>query len=378
MNQQTDIYKIAINLIPHVGDVVAKRLISYCGSLEAVFKEKEKNLAKIPGVGTIVASSIAQNTKKKEVLLIAEKEIEFNNKYGVKTVFFLDDDFPRRLIYCDDSPITIFTLGKIDLNHQKVLSIVGTRKATNYGKDFCEKLIHDFKEMNIDVQIISGLAFGIDIAAHKNAIENNFSTVAVLAHGLDLIYPAQHRKHAKQMLENGGLITEFLTKTVPDKQNFVKRNRIIAGLSDATLVVESGLKGGSLITADIANSYNRDVFATPGKVGDPYSTGTNFLIKTNRAALAESAYDIANLLGWEINKKNSNVQSSFFIKFEIDELLIAQQLEKQGDLTIDVLALLCKMPVSKISSTLLEMEFKGIVKCLPGKLFKLCVSLPKN
>lgn len=378
MSQQTDIYKIAINLIPHVGNVVAKRLISYCGSLDAVFKEKEKNLAKIPGVGTIIASSIAQNTKKKEVITKAEKELEFNTKYGVRTVFFLDEDFPRRLIYCEDSPITIFTLGKLDLNHQKVISVVGTRKATSYGKDFCSKLMFDFKEMNIDVQIISGLAFGIDISAHKSAIENNFSTIAVLAHGLDTIYPSQHRKHAKQMLENGGLITEFLTNTVPDKQNFVKRNRIIAGLSDATVVVESALKGGSLITADIANSYNRDVFAVPGKIGDAYSVGTNFLIKTNRAALAESAYDIANFLGWETKKQKSNVQSSFFIKFEPDELSIAQQLEKQGDLSIDVLALLCKMPVSKIAASLLEMEFKGIVKCLPGKLFKLCVSLPQN
>jgi len=378
MSQQNDIYKIAINLIPHVGDVVAKRLISYCGSLESVFKEKEKNLAKIPGVGTIIASSIAQNTKKKEILNKAEKELKFNLKYGVKTIFFLDDDFPRRLIYCEDSPITLFTLGKFDLNHQKVISVVGTRKATSYGKDFCYKLISDFKNMSIDVQVISGLAFGIDITAHKAAIANNFQTIAVLAHGLDIIYPSQHRKQAKQMLENGGLITEFLTNTVPDKQNFVKRNRIIAGMSDATIVVESGLKGGSLITADIANSYNRDVFALPGKVGDACSMGTNFLIKSNRAALIESALDVANLLNWETNKKSANVQSSFFIKFEPNELLIAKQLETQGELSIDVLALLCKMPVSKISSTLLEMEFKGIVKCLPGKLFKICVSLPKN
>ncbi|PIP54658.1 MAG: DNA-protecting protein DprA [Bacteroidetes bacterium CG23_combo_of_CG06-09_8_20_14_all_32_9] len=378
MSQQSDIYKIAIKLLPHVGDIVAKRLISYCGSLEAVFKEKEKFLAKIPGIGTVVASSIAGNTKKKEIFNIAEKEVEFNLKFGIHTVFFLDENYPRRLIHCEDSPVTIFTLGNLELNHQKVLCVVGTRKATIYGKDFCRKLMSDFKEMHLDVQIISGLAVGIDIAAHKAAIENNFNTIAVLAHGLDTIYPAFHRKYAKQIIENGGLLTEFLTNTTPDKQNFIKRNRIIAGLADAALVVESGLKGGALITADIANSYNRDVYAVPGRISDSSSLGTNYLIKTNRAALAESAYDIANFLGWETKSRTAPVQSSFFTDFEPDELTIAQQLEMQGDLTIDVLSLLCKMPVSKISATLLGMEFKGIVKCLPGKVFQLCVSLPKS
>ena len=378
MGEQSDLFKIAIKLIPHVGDIVAKRIIGYCGSLEAVFNEKERNLAKIPGIGTIVASSISNSTKKKEILKIAEKEVEFNLKYGVKTIFFLDEDYPRRLIHCEDSPITIFVLGNINLNHPRVLSIVGTRKATQYGKEFCNKLISDFKENNTDVQIISGLAFGIDIAAHKAAMENNISTVGILAHGLDTIYPALHRKYAKQMIDNGGLITEFLTNTTPDKQNFVKRNRIIAGLADATLVVESGKKGGSLITADIANSYNRDVFAVPGRTNDAWSSGTNYLIKTNRAALAESASDISNFLSWESTQNTKSVQSPLFIYFETDELIIAKQIEKQGDLSIDILALLCKMPVSKISATLLGMEFKGIVKCLPGKVFKLCVSLPQS
>jgi DNA processing protein len=378
MSEQSDLFKIAIKLIPLVGDIVAKRIIGYCGSLDAVFKEKERNLAKIPGIGTIIASSIANNTKKKEIFNIAEKEVEFNLKFGVKTVFYLDDDYPRRLIHCEDSPITFFTLGNLDLNHPKVLSIVGTRKATQYGKDFCSKLISDFKEKGINVQIVSGLAFGIDISAHKAAMENDLTTAGILAHGLDTIYPALHRKYAKQMIEKGGLITEFLTNTTPDKQNFVKRNRIIAGLADATLVVESGKKGGSLITADIANSYNRDVFAVPGRATDAWSLGTNFLIKTNRAALIESAADIASNLNWETITNQKAVQSPLFINFEPDELTIAQQLEKQGDVSIDILSLLCKMPVSKISSTLLEMEFKGAVKCLPGKVFKLCVSIPKS
>jgi DNA processing protein len=378
MNQPTELLKIAIKLIPSVGDIVAKKLIAYCGSLEAVFNEKEKSLAKIPGIGTLIASSISKSLKSKDIFVIAEKEVEFNTKFGVKTIFFLDQDYPKRLIHCEDSPITIFTLGNCNYNSTKIISIVGTRKATDYGKDFCKQLITDFKNSGIEIIIVSGLAYGIDIAAHKAALDENISTVGVLAHGLDNIYPAAHRKFAKQMILNGGLITEFLTNTTPDKPNFVKRNRIIAGLADATIVVESDRKGGALITADIANSYNRDVFALPGRKSDKYSSGSNQLIKTNRAILAESATDIATFLGWESNIDKEATQSSFFTDFEPDELSIALLLEKEGNLPIDMLALLAKMPVSKVSATLLGMEFKSIVKCLPGKVFKLCMSLPKS
>lgn len=378
MNQPTDLLKIAIKLIPSVGDIVAKRLIAYCGSLESVFNEKEKSLAKIPGIGTLIASSISKTIKEKEIFIIAEKEVEFNTKFGVRTIFFLDSDYPKRLIHCEDSPVTIFTLGNFNYNATKIISIVGTRKATNYGKDFCKQLITDFKKSGIDVLIVSGLAYGIDIAAHKAALDENIPTTGVLAHGLDKIYPAAHRKYAKQMISNGGLVTEFLTNTTPDKPNFVKRNRIIAGLADATIVVESDRKGGALITADIANSYNRDVFAIPGRMNDKYSSGSNQLIKTNRAILAESATDIATFLGWESNLDKEAIQSAFFTDFEPDELTIALLLEKEGNLPIDMLALLGKMPVSKVSATLITMEFKGIVKCLPGKVFKLCISLPKS
>ena len=378
MNQPTDLLKIAIKLIPSVGDIVAKRLIAYCGSLESVFNEKEKSLAKIPGIGTVIASSISKTIKEKEIFRIAEKEAEFNTKFGVRTIFFLDADYPKRLIHCEDSPVTIFTLGNFNYNATKIISIVGTRKATNYGKDFCKQLITDFKKSGIDVLIVSGLAYGIDISAHKAALDENIPTTGVLAHGLDKIYPATHRKYAKQMIANGGLVTEFLTNTTPDRPNFVKRNRIIAGLADATIVIESDRKGGALITADIANSYNRDVFAIPGRINDKYSSGSNQLIKTNRAILAESATDIATFLGWESNLDKEAIQSAFFTDFEPDELTIALLLEKEGNLPIDMLALLGKMPVSKVSATLITMEFKGIVKCLPGKVFKLCVSLPKS
>jgi DNA processing protein len=378
MNQSADLLKIAIKLIPSVGDIVAKKLIAYCGSLEAVFSEKEKALAKIPGIGTLIASSISKSLKSKDIFGIAEKEVEFNTKFGVRTIFFLDQDYPKRLIHCEDSPVTIFTLGNCNYNSTKIISIVGTRKATNYGKDFCKQLITDFKNSGIEILVVSGLAYGIDIAAHKAAIDENIPTTGVLAHGLDKIYPAAHRKYAKQMILNGGLITEFLTNTNPDKPNFVKRNRIIAGLADATIVVESDRKGGALITADIANSYNRDVFAIPGRINDKYSSGTNQLIKTNRAILAESATDIATFLGWESTFEKEATQSAFFTDFEPDELSLALLLEKEGNLPIDMLALLGKMPVSKVSATLLNMEFKSIVKCLPGKVFKLCMNLPKS
>jgi len=378
MSSSPDQLKIAIKLIPLVGDIVAKRLIAYSGSLEAVFKENKKTLSKIPGIGTQVASSIADSIKSKEIFIRSEKEMEFNLKYGVKTFFFLDQEYPKRLIHCEDSPITFFSLGNFNYNSTKIISIVGTRKATNYGKDLCKTLITDFKNMGIDVVIVSGLAFGIDIAAHKAALDENIPTLGVLAHGLDNIYPAAHTKYAKQMITNGGLCTEFLTETNPDKQNFVKRNRIVAGLADATIVVESDKKGGALITADIANSYNRDVFAIPGRINDKLSSGTNQLIKTNHAILAESATDIATFLGWETEIKNTNLQSSFFINFEPDELALASLLEKEGNLPIDMLALLSKMPVSKVSAILITMEFKGILKCLPGKVFKLCSSVPKS
>lgn len=378
MNQPNEVLKIAIKLIPNVGDIVAKRLIAHCGSLEAVFNEKEKSLAKIPGIGTLIASSISKTIKTKELFDIAEKEVEFNNKFGVQTIFFLDHDYPKRLIHCEDSPVTIFTLGNFNYNAPKIISIVGTRKATDYGKDICKQIITDLKKSGIEVLIVSGLAYGIDITAHKVAIEENIPTVGVLAHGLDYIYPAAHRKYAKQMILNGGLVTEFLTNTTPDKPNFVKRNRIVAGLADATIVVESDRKGGALITADIANSYNRDVFAIPGRTNDTFSSGTNQLIKTNRAILAESAIDISTFLGWETTVDKEAVQSAFFTDFEPDELSIAFLLEKEGNLPIDMLALLGKMPVSKVSATLITMEFKGIVKCLPGKVIKLCTSLPKS
>lgn len=357
-------YKIGITLINGVGDVLAKRLIAYCGSAEGVFKEKKNKLIKIPGVGRINVKSILGQ----DVLQRAEEEIEFVEKNEITPLFFLDKDYPNRLKHCDDAPVMLYCKGNMNLNNSKILSIVGTRNATYYGQSICEKIIRDLSSQNI--LITSGLAYGIDIYAHRASLKNNLPTVGVVAHGLDRIYPSVHYSTAQKMLENGGLITDFLSGTNPDKENFPKRNRIIAGIADAVVVIESAMSGGSLITAEVANGYNRDVFAIPGKCGEEYSSGCNWLIKTNRAMLVESAKDIEQALGWEKKEtKKKNVQKELFIELDSNEKIIIDILSAKEKIDIDNLSAETKMPMSKISALLLTLEFKGMVKSLPGKVY---------
>jgi DNA processing protein len=365
-------YKIALSLIPKIGHVTAKKLVAYVGSYEGVFYEKKNSLMKIPGIGSILADSIVNSN----VIPKAEEEIEFIKKSNITPIFYLDKEYPERLKHCDDAPILIYTLGEMDLNSRKVISIVGTRKATVEGKVFTEKLIKDLKDREHDPVIISGLAYGIDAAAHKAALDNGLKTIAVLGHGLDIIYPASHKTLAKNIINQGMLLTDFPCKSIRDKNNFVKRNRIIAGLSDATIVIESGEKGGSLVTADIANSYNRDVFALPGRVSDEYSKGCNNLIKSNKAAMLTSVEDLEYLLGWEPGKKQTDaVQTNLFQNLSDDERLIADILKKQEEITIDQICLKSNMPTSKVSPILLNLEFMGVVKTLPGKSYKLISSI---
>ena len=278
------LYHIALTSIPNIGSITAKKLIAYTGSVSQIFNDKKSTLEKIPGIGAFNAQNIIQN--KDFALNLAQHELSFIEKHNINALTYLEDNFPKRLIQCEDGPLVIFSNGEFNFNSQKVISIVGTRNATDYGKEFCENLIFDL--MPHKPLIVSGLAFGVDICAHKSAIKNNLPTIGVLAHGLDRIYPAIHTSTAKQMLENGGLVTEFRSGTNPDRENFPKRNRIIAGLSDLTIVIESSKKGGSLITADLANSYNRDVFALPGRINDTQSEGCNALIKQNKAHLIQS------------------------------------------------------------------------------------------
>lgn len=359
-------YKIALSLIPNIGDTLAKRLVAYCEGVEAVFKEKKSTLEKIPGIGSFYAGAVInQNVFKR-----AEEEIVFIQKNEIQPLFYLDEKYPKRLTHCEDGPVMLYFKGDVDFNTSKIISIVGTRESTEYGERVCNKLIEDLVEH--DVLIVSGLAYGIDICAHKAALKNKLKTVGVFAHGLDKVYPALHKSTADKMLDCGGLLTDFTSKTKPNPENFPRRNRIVAGISDATIVIESKKDGGSLITAEIANSYSRDVFAFPGRVGDSTSEGCNNLIKQNKAALIQSAADVIYLLGWEQTKaKKKNIQKQLFIELKPEEEAVVNYLKEKETSNIDDLCFSTKMPMSKVSSLLLNLEFSGVVKSLPGKMYKL-------
>ncbi len=366
MNSEQLQYKIGLSLIPGVGDVVAKKLIAYCGGAEAVFSEKKSGLLKIPGVGTSLVNAILAQ----KVLHRAEREIAFIQKNNIQPLFYLDEKYPKRLKYCDDGPVMLYCKGQMDLNAQRIVSIVGTRQASDYGKKICVNIVEELVTHN--VLVVSGLAYGIDICAHKAALKNNLQTIGVVAHGLDRVYPSLHTSISEKMQNNGGLVTEFLSKTNPDRENFPQRNRIIAGLADAVIVVETRMRGGALITAEIANSYSRDVFAVPGRLNDPYSEGCNWFIKINKAALLQSVKDLEYLMGWEtIEGKKQSRQKKMFVELNSDEKVLVDILTDDGSLAIDLLCLKSKMSTSKVASMLLNLEFSGVIKCLPGNVYQL-------
>lgn len=358
-------HKIALGLIPHIGDINARKLVSHFGSVDAIFSESYRTFIKIPGIGPGLAKYICDKT----YLDIAEKEADYIEKNNIQTFFYLDDNYPFRLKQCDDSPVIFFFKGNCDLNASCILSIVGTRNATQRGREICEKIISGLAEGHPDLVIISGLAYGIDIAAHKSAIANDLRTIGVLAHGFGTLYPSIHSSTASAMLKNGGLLSDFPSDALPERNNFIKRNRIIAGLSDATLVIESGIKGGALITADIAGSYNRDVFAVPGRPEDQWSAGCNDLIKKNKAALVQCSEDLEFFLDWKPEKSKPPVQRVLFSELNAEEKLVVELLDKEGELSIDLICRTLGMPVHKLSSVLLQMEFKGILKCNPGNSY---------
>lgn len=359
------IYKIGVSLMKDIGPIGAKNLIAHCGSPQAIYSESVRALEKIPGIGTTTAKKI---TSQKD-LSRAEKELSFIQRNHIQVLYYLDTAYPFRLKQCLDSPILLYVKGNIDLNKSKIISVVGTRKASEYGTGFCQRLIDELAPQNISV--ISGLAYGIDIAAHRAALKNKLPTAAVVAHGLDQIYPAVHRKEANKMLENGAIISEFISGTVADKENFPKRNRIVAGLSDATIVIESASKGGSLITAELANSYNRDVFALPGRINDHQSVGCNHLIKTNKAHLLESYKDVNYIMGWNDQPTPQHVQTNLFTELDSDEEHIVSLLRENRKMSIDTIGIAANFPISKVSSVLLNLEFAGVVKSLPGKVYQL-------
>ena len=365
MNNEEFLHILALVNADGIGDVMAKKLISHFGSAAAIFSAKKQHLLQISGVGTSMIAALTN----KSIFKKAEQEIEFINSNNIEYFYFKNDDYPTYLNHCYDAPLLLFRKGSISLQNQKIISVVGTRQMTNYGKSVLEDLFEGLKEYN--PVIVSGLAYGVDIHAHKLALKHNLQTVAVLAHGLDRIYPAVHKNIAKDLLKNGGLLTDFWSNTNPDRENFVKRNRIVAGLSQATVVIESAEKGGSLITADIANSYNRDVFAVPGRITDTFSKGCNQFIKTNRAAVLSSAKDLAYILGWEKdNEAKKTIQKQLFIELSNPEKEVYSYLLKEGKQQIDMIGLHCNLPTFKAASLLLELELKGVVKPLPGKIFE--------
>ncbi len=360
-------YKIAISLIPGIGSVTARNLIAYIGSVEGVFREKEKNLLKIPGIGEINAQRVANQT----VMDQAQRELEFIQKHQIRTYFYLDENYPFRLKNCTDAPIILYYKGNANLNESRVVSVVGTRNATGYGKEVCDELIRNFSERNYSILVVSGLAYGIDVQAHKSCLKYNVPTIGVLAHGLDVVYPSLHASVAAKMIENGGLLSDFPSETKIDRNNFLRRNRIIAGLADATIIVESAEKGGALVTADIANSYNRDVFAFPGRSTDLYSRGCNKLIKFNEAVLIENQADIEKAMNWDVKTASAKaVQTSLFVDLIPEEQTLVDLL-KAGDRFIDEITIETKLPMSKVSALLFNLEFKGLVVSLPGKMYRL-------
>ncbi|MEQ1553047.1 MAG: DNA-processing protein DprA [Ferruginibacter sp.] len=359
------LYQIALTLIPNIGDVRAKALLDVFGDAESIFKASKKNLESIDGIGIVAASSIKNFSDFK----VCEDEIKFIEKSKTTPLFITDENYPQRLLNCYDSPTILYYKGNADLNTTKIISIVGTRNNSDYGKNICEKIIEDLTEQNI--LVVSGLAFGIDSIAHKASLKNNLKTVGVMAHGLDKVYPAQNKSLAIDMISHGGLLTDFMSGTNPDRQNFPRRNRIVAGICDAIIVIESSAKGGSLITAELANSYNKDVFAIPGRVTDTRSEGCNYLIRNNKALLATSADDILHIMNWKDAPKKIKTQRELFIELTPNEKIITDILKDRENIQIDELYFKSGLSSSAVAQALLMLEMQGVVASLPGKVFKL-------
>lgn len=360
------LYQIALKNLVGVGPSRAKMLVSYCGGCKEVFEISEEALRNIPGISSKAFGQLDRD----EALRVAEKECEFVERAQIQPLFFLDEAYPRRLKHCNDGPILLYTQGKMNLNVPKVVSIVGTRRATEYGLRFVEQLVRDLVPHN--PLVVSGLAYGIDVAAHRAALDNGLQTVGVLGNSLDRVYPNLHLQLAEKMKANGGLISEFESGTKPDRENFPQRNRIVAGMTDVCIVVESAKRGGSMITAFQAADYNRDVMALPGKVGAEFSAGCNFLIKSQRAHMIESIKDLEYTMGWEVEAKSKPAaQKQLFVELNPQEQQLYDLLKANQKESLDNISLGAGIPVSQASTLLLELEFKGVVKSLPGKIYSL-------
>ena len=373
MNEQEIYYTIALTRMTGFNFQTALRLYQELGGGQAVYEHRLDIKNVLPDCSNRLAESLKDWTLP---LARAAQEMEFITKHKVKPLLLGDEDYPQRLAECPDAPILMYYMGSANLNQKRVINIVGTRQCTTYGKDLIRRFIADLRRLCPEMLIVSGLAYGVDICAHREALGNGYETVGVLAHGLDEIYPSSHRETAKQMLAQGGLLTEYMTETGADKMNFVKRNRIVAGMCDATILVESAAKGGGLITAGIAMDYNRSVFAFPGAVGAPYSEGCNQLIRDNGASLLTGAEDFVNAMGWQMDAKllqaqNEGIERSFFPDLSSEEQAIVKILDEMGDFQLNQLSVKANIPIGQLTGLLFQLEMKGVVRPLAGGTYHL-------
>lgn len=359
--------RLALIQIPGIGDLYAKLLTEYFKGAKFIFNCRRKELAEIPGIGSFLLRNLTSEKIQNEVFNRAQKEMEFVEKNNISVLLYDDDQYPRALKGIDDAPYILFYKGTDVLQKEKIISIVGTRKSTMYGEAMTKKIIEDFKNNNMIV--VSGLAYGIDTYAHRFSVESQVETIAVLAHGLDRIYPHQNSKLANEMLNHGGLLTEFFSGTNPDRENFPKRNRIVAGISQATIVVEATIKGGALITTKIASSYGREVFAVPGRTIDRYSEGCNFVIRNQTASLIRNGQDVLQALNWiEVEKEK---QMALFPKLNSEEKKVVEIISKNGKASKEIIAFQLKVKISEVAQLLFTMEMNGIIQSIPGNNFQL-------
>ncbi|MDH3697099.1 MAG: DNA-processing protein DprA [Flavobacteriaceae bacterium] len=356
---------LRLQRLPRIGDITAKKLITFCGSPSAIFSDKRDHLLKINGIGSWSLEGLFDERYLKEAI----KEWKYIERNNVAYTYYQDEAYPSKLLHCPDAPLLLFHRGTIDIQDRLMLSVVGTRNMTAYGAAFCRELIDGLAPLN--PVIVSGMAYGVDICVQKEAVVNGLQTIGCLAHGLNQMYPKIHRQYVAEIEANGGFITEFWSSSSPDRENFLRRNRIIAGLSEATLVVESAERGGSLVTADLAFHYNREVFAVPGRVSDEYSKGCNNLIKKQKAQMISSAAELIYYMGWNIDeKKSTGRQQKLFVELDKIEQKIFDFLQEQGRQELDTISMACELPVNKTPSILLNMEMKGVITPLPGKYFE--------
>lgn len=373
MNQQELLYTMALTRMSGFNFQTTLHLYQELGGGQAVYEHRNDIMDVLPECSPRLAKTL---TDWSLALPRAEQELLFMEKHHIKPLLLGSDEYPQRMAECADAPIILYYLGNADLNHQHVINIVGTRHATTYGQDLIRRFISDLRKLCPDVLIISGLAYGIDICAHREALQNGYKTVGVLAHGLDEVYPHQHRATAKEMLQHGGLLTEYMSETNADKVNFVRRNRIVAGISDATILVESAAKGGGLITCGIAQSYDRSVFAFPGAVGMPYSEGCNNLIRDNGASLISNAEDFVNAMGWQTDiqlkqAQADGIERTLFPELSDEENLIVNVLSKTGDLQQNTLSVKTNLPIGRLTALLFQLEMKGVIRPLAGGTYHL-------